>query len=172
MQIKFGTDGWRGVIADDYTFENVRRCAGAIASYILKHEDPRKGVVMGYDTRFGSRSFARAAAEVIADAGIPVRLSNDYIPTPAISYMAKALDTAGGVMITSSHNPWSWNGFKFKEKFGGSARPAIIQQIEAEISAGAMPKGKRAAIEEVDFKQPYISAITRFADLDLIGHAR
>src|SRR5947207_15553464 len=144
--IKFGTDGWRGVIADDYTFENVRRAAGAIASHIVKNEDPRKGVVVGYDTRFGSRSFARAAAEVLTAAGIPVRFSNDYIPTPAISYMAKALNTSGGVMITSSHNPWSWNGMKFKEKFGGSARPAIIKQIEAEIAAGAMPKGTRATI--------------------------
>ena len=169
--IKFGTDGWRGVIADDYTFENVRRAAGATASYILKNEDARKGVVVGYDTRFGSRRFARAAAEVLADAGIPVRFSNDYIPTPAISYMAKALDTAGGVMITSSHNPWSWNGFKFKEKFGGSARPAIIQQIEAELAAGAMPKGTRAKIEEMDFKPPYVAAITKFADLELIGRA-
>ena len=114
-EIKFGTDGWRGVIADDYTFENVRRAAGAIAATSSKHEDPRKGVVVGYDTRFGSRSFARAAAEVLAGAGIPVRFSNDYTPTPAISYMAKHLDTAGGVMITSSHNPWSWNGMKFKE---------------------------------------------------------
>jgi phosphomannomutase len=170
-EIKFGTDGWRGVIADDFTFENVRRAAGATASYILKNEDGRKGVVVGYDTRFGSRSFARAAAEVIAGAGIPVRFSSDYIPTPAISYMAKALDTAGGVMITSSHNPWNWNGLKFKEKFGGSARPAIIKQIEAELAAGAMPKGTQAKIEEVDFKKPYVAAITRFADLDLIGRA-
>jgi phosphomannomutase len=170
-EIKFGTDGWRGVIADDYTFENVRRAAGATASYIIKNEDPRKGVVVGYDTRFGSRNFARAAAEVLAGAGIPVRFSNDYIPTPAISYMAKALDTAGGVMITSSHNPWSWNGFKFKEKFGGSARPAIIRQIELEIAAGAMPKGTPARIEEVDFKAPYIAAISKFADLELIGSA-
>jgi phosphomannomutase len=170
-EIKFGTDGWRGVIADDFTFENVRRAAGAVASYILKNEDPRKGVVVGYDTRFLSRSFAQAAAEVLADAGIPVRISNDVLPTPAISYMAKALDTSGGVMITSSHNPWSWNGFKVKEKFGGSARPAIISQIEAELNAGAMPKGTRAKIEEVDFKKPYIAAITRFADLDLIGRA-
>ncbi len=170
-EIKFGTDGWRGVIADDYTFENVRRAAGAIAAYILKNEDPRKGVVVGYDTRFGSRSFARAAAEVLAAAGIPVRLSEDCIPTPAISYMAKQLDTAGGVMITSSHNPWSWNGMKFKEKFGGSARPAIIKQIEAEIAAGAMPQGTRARIDEVDFKPPYVAAITQFADLEVIGRA-
>ncbi len=166
-QIKFGTDGWRGVIADDFTFENVRRAAGAIASYVIKNEDPKKGLLIGYDTRFGSKSFAKAAAEVIAAAGIPVKISNDFLPTPAISYCAKAMNTSGGVMITSSHNPWSWNGVKFKAKYGGSAAPGIIKQIEAEL--GAMPKGTPASIEEFDFKPMYISAITRFADLDLIG---
>src|SRR5438445_12618346 len=79
--IKFGTDGWRAIIADDFTFENVRRVAGAIASYVLKHEDPSRGVIVGYDTRFGSPSLARAAAEVLAGAGIPVKLSSDYAPT-------------------------------------------------------------------------------------------
>jgi len=170
-EITFGTDGWRGVIADDFTFDNVRRVAGAIASWVLKNEDPRQGLIMGYDTRFGSRRFAQAAAEVIAAAGIPVRLSNDYIPTPAVSYVVKHFGAAGGVMITSSHNPWGWNGVKFKEKFGGSARPAIIKQIEAELRAGAMPNGTPAKVEEVDFKQPYVAAITKFADLDLIGRA-
>lgn len=166
-QIKFGTDGWRGVIADDFTFENVRRAAGAIASYVIKNEDPRKGLLIGYDTRFGSQRFAQAAAEVIAAAGIPVRISREPLPTPAISYCAKHYDTAGGVVITSSHNPWSWNGVKFKAKYGGSAAPAIIRQIEAEL--GAMPKGSKASIEEVDFKPAYLAAITKFANLDLIG---
>src|SRR5438874_10154431 len=87
--IKFGTDGWRAVIADDYTFENVRRVAGAIASYVLKHEEPARGLIVGYDTRFGSPNFARAAAEVLANAGIPVRISSDYVPTPAVSYAVK-----------------------------------------------------------------------------------
>src|SRR5258708_36026855 len=104
--IKFGTDGWRAVIADDFTFENVRRVAGAIASYVLKHEDPSRGLIVGYDTRFGSPWFARAAAEVLAAAGIPVRLSADYGPTPALSLAVKKLGAAGGVCITSSHNPW------------------------------------------------------------------
>ena len=108
--IKFGTDGWRGVIADDYTFENVRRVAGAIAAYVLKKEDPSRGLVIGYDTRFGSRRFAQATAEVIASAGIAVKIANDFTPTPALSYAVKNLGTAGGVMITSSHNPWDWNG--------------------------------------------------------------
>src|SRR5580704_1961357 len=96
--IKFGTDGWRGLIADDFTFENVRLVADAIASYVLKHEDPSRGVVIGYDTRFASDRAARMVAEVIAGAGIPVRLSNDYVPTPTVSYNVKQLGAAGGVM--------------------------------------------------------------------------
>jgi len=170
-QIKFGTDGWRGVIADDYTFENVRRVAGAIAAYVLKNEDPTRGLVVGYDTRFGSRRFAQATAEVLAAAGIPVKISNDYTPTPALSYAVKNLRTAGGVMITSSHNPWDWNGVKFKATYGGSATPAIIKQIEDNVHAGAMPKGSTAKIEEADFKSPYVDAICKFADLEKIARA-
>ncbi|HZS26370.1 MAG TPA: phosphoglucomutase/phosphomannomutase family protein [Candidatus Angelobacter sp.] len=170
-QIKFGTDGWRGVIADDYTFENVRRVAGGIAAYVLKNEDPARGLVIGYDTRFGSRRFAQAAAEVLAAAGIPIKISNDYTPTPALSYAVKNLRTAGGVMITSSHNPWDWNGVKFKATYGGSATPAIIKQIEDNVIAGAMPKSSTARIEETDFKTPYVEAICKFADLDKIAKA-
>src|SRR5215813_2943878 len=171
-EIKFGTDGWRGVIADDFTFENVRRVAGAIASYVLKNEDPRRGIVIGYDTRFGSRRFAEATAEVIARAGIPVRLANDYTPTPALSYAVKNLGTAGGVMITSSHNPWNWNGVKFKATYGGSATPGIIKQIEDEVRTGAMPKGSPATIEDANFHIPYIDAIVRFVDVDKIAKAK
>jgi alpha-D-glucose phosphate-specific phosphoglucomutase len=170
-QIKFGTDGWRGVIADDFTFANVRRVAGAIASYVLKEEDASKGVVVGYDTRFASKNAARIVAEVIAAAGIPVQLAADYVPTPAISLAVKKQSAAGGVVVTSSHNPWNWNGIKFKGKFGGSATPAIMKVIEQELNAGAMPNGKSADITEVDLKQPYIDAISSFADMNLIAKA-
>src|SRR6266853_5764521 len=102
--IRFGTDGSRAVIADDFTFDNVRRVAGAIAAYVLKHEDPSRGLIVGYDTRFGSPLFARRAAEVLADAGIPIRLANDYSPTPAVSLAVRNSGAAGGVVITSSHN--------------------------------------------------------------------
>ncbi len=169
--IKFGTDGWRGVIADDFIFDNVRRVAGAIASYVLTHEDAARGVVVGYDTRFASPRAARAAAEVLAEAGIPVKLANDYTPTPAISLAVKNLNAAGGVVITSSHNPWNWNGVKFKGKFGGSATPAIMKMIEDALCAGAMPTGQQAAIDEVDLKPAYIETVCRFADLDLIAKA-
>jgi alpha-D-glucose phosphate-specific phosphoglucomutase len=172
QEIKFGTDGWRGIIADDFTFDNVRRVAGAIASYVLKYEDAKRGVYIGYDTRFASQRFAQAAAEVIAAAGVPVKLANDYTPTPAVSYAVKHQSAAGGVMITSSHNPWNWNGVKFKGNFGGSATPAIMKRIEEEMAAGAMPKGKNAAIEEVDLKLPYIAAVCAFADVDLIAKTK
>ena len=169
QEIKFGTDGWRGIIAGDFTFDNVRRVAGAIASYVLKYEEAKRGVFIGFDTRFASQRFAQAAAEVIAEAGVPVKLANDYTPTPAVSYAVKHQSAAGGVMITSSHNPWNWNGVKFKGKFGGSATPAIMRRIEEEMAAGAMPKGKNAAIEEVDLKVPYVAAVCAFADVDLIA---
>jgi phosphomannomutase len=170
--IKFGTDGWRGIIADDFTFENVRRVGGAIASYVLKYEDAQRGVVIGYDTRFASQRAAQVAAEVIASAGIPVELANDYTPTPALSYAVKDRGAAGGVMITSSHNPWNWNGVKFKGKFGGSATPAIMKKVEDELLAGAMPQGTKAAICEADLKTAYVAAVCRFADMDLIGKAK
>lgn len=169
--ITFGTDGWRGLIADDFTFDNVRRVAGAISSYVLKNEDPGKGLIVGYDTRFASQRAAGVASEVIASAGIPVFLCNDYTPTPAISLAVKSRGTAGGVIITSSHNPWNWNGVKFKGNFGGSATPAIMKVIEEEVRAGARPTGKKANIEELDLKKPYIEAISKFVDLDLIAKA-
>jgi phosphomannomutase len=172
QEIKFGTDGWRGIIADDFTFDNVRRVAGAIASYVLKYEDAAHGVIIGYDTRFASQRAAQIVGEVIAGAGIPVRLANDYTPTPAVSYAVKNEGAAGGVMVTSSHNPWNWNGVKFKGKFGGSATPAIMKRIEEELNAGAMPKGSKAAVEEADLKTAYIAAVCGFADMDLISETK
>ena len=169
--IKFGTDGWRGVIADDFTFANVRRVAAAIASYVLKREDVSHGVIVGYDTRFASPRAARMVAEVLAEAGIPVKLANDYTPTPAISFAVKTQGAAGGVVITSSHNPWNWNGVKFKGNFGGSATPAIMKVIEEELHAGAAPRGQKAAIDEVDLKEAYIKAVCGFTDLDRIAKA-
>src|SRR5215469_14687492 len=158
-QIKFGTDGWRGIIADDFTFANVRRVGNAIAHYVHKNEDVSKGLVVGYDTRFESRNFAEAISETLAAAGIDVRLSDDYTPTPALSYAVKDLGVAGGVMITSSHNPFNWNGVKYKAGYGGSGTPAIIKAIEAELDS---PRLERVGggVSAADFKTPYIAAIT------------
>jgi len=172
VPIKFGTDGWRGIIADDFTFDNVRRVAAAIAAYVLQHEDFSRGLIVGYDTRFSSQRFARAASEVLAAAGIPITLANDYTPTPAVSLAVKQRGAAGGVVITSSHNPWNWNGVKFKGRFGGSATPQIIKGIEEQLNAGARPNGKHAPIEEVDLKAPYIEKVSAFADMKIISQAK
>ncbi len=171
QQIKFGTDGWRGVIADDYTFENVRRVAHAIANYVHQYEDPSRGILVAYDTRFGSRRFAEITAEAIASSGIRVQLAKEITPTPALSYMVKKLGTAGGVMITSSHNPWDWNGVKFKASYGGSASPAIIKKIEALIDSPHL-EAPGGSVVESDFKTEYIAAVKAFVDLKLIAKAK
>src|SRR6185503_5994116 len=121
-----------------------------------------RGVIIGYDTRFLSQHAARTAAEVIAGAGIPVQITSDSTPTPAISLAVKSQGAAGGVVVTSSHNPWNWNGVKFKARFGGSATPAIMKVIEEEVGAGAMPKGQVRGGLHVRFG-------TRRADPDFPG---
>ena len=167
--VKFGTDGWRGVIADDFTFANVRLAAEAVAAYVHNYEDPRKGLCIGYDTRFGSRAFARACAETVAATGIPVMLADRITPTPALSYGVRTRGAAGGIMITSSHNPPQWNGVKYKASYGGSGKPSIIAQIESYLGEPAPRAAVPAKIEEVNFEPPYLEAIESFADLDLIA---
>jgi phosphomannomutase len=170
--IKFGTDGWRAIIADDFTFANVRRLAGAIAAYTLKHEDARQGLLVGYDTRFASRRAAELVAETLAAAGIAVRLASDYTPTPAVSYGVVHFKAAGAVVVTSSHNPWNWNGMKFKASYGGSATPAIMQAIEQELAAGSAPQNSKAGITETDLKAPYVEALCKFAQPERLAEAK
>jgi phosphomannomutase len=168
-QIKFGTDGWRAIIADDYTFANVRIAAEAIAAYVHAKEDPSKGLCIGYDTRFGSRAFARACAEVVAATGIPVLLADAITPTPALSYGVRGRGAAGGIMITSSHNPAQWNGVKYKAWYGGSGKPSIIAEIESYLGQPVPKSAQPASITVVDFLPDYLKAIESFADLDLIA---
>jgi phosphomannomutase len=168
-QIKFGTDGWRGLIADDFTFANVRIAAEAIAAYIYANENPAKGIAIGYDTRFGSKAFARACAEVVASTGIPVLLAGAITPTPALSYGVRGRGLAGGIMITSSHNPAQWNGVKYKAWYGGSGKPSIMAEIESYLGRPVSRPARAASIREVDFLPDYLKAIESFADLDLIA---
>ena len=165
--VKFGTDGWRGIIADDFTYENVRVAARAIAHYVLAEEDASKGVCIGWDTRFGSESFAKVVAEVLTGAGIPVALADRVTPTPALSFAVRERGAAGGVMITSSHNPAEWNGVKYKASYGGSGRPSIISAIEGYLDQ-PLAKGDTARLEEVNFNPPYVAAIAGFVDLAAI----
>src|ERR1039457_3029728 len=166
--VKFGTDGWRGIIADDFTFANVRVAARAIANYVLKHEDAKHGVCIGWDTRFGSRSFARVVAEVLANAGIPVALASEITPTPALSYAVRGRKAAGGVMITSSHNPAEWNGVKYKASYGGSGMPANMESIESYLNAPLPDAAKKAPIGEVNLSPEFGTGLGRFVDLEAI----
>ena len=169
--IKFGTDGWRGVIASDFTFENVRTAAAAVAAYVHAKENPSKGICIGYDSRFLSEAFARTCAEVVAATGIRVALAKEITPTPALSFGVRGRGAAGGIMITSSHNPAQWNGVKYKAWYGGSGSPSIIAEIESYLGAAVPKAATPAPIDLVDFIKPYMQAIESFADLDLISRS-
>jgi len=174
--IKFGTDGWRGVIADDFTFANVRKVACAIARYVVRAEKPNAGMLVGYDTRFGSERFARAAAEVVSMTGMPVWIAEKACPTPAVSLLVRQRGAAGGIMITASHNPYRWNGVKFKASYGSSALPSIVAQVEKELAIvladGVPPLPARPdCIQPLDILSPYLDTIDKLVDWDKIRAA-
>ena len=133
QKIHFGTDGWRGGIADDYTFENVRRCAQGFASYLLKHGNAGQWIIIGYDKRFLSENFAQSAAEVLTANGLQVYLTNGPTPTPVISYSVVHRKAVGALNITASHNPPTDNGFKVRDPNGGAIPPEGLAEIESLI---------------------------------------
>jgi phosphomannomutase len=170
LSIAFGTDGWRGVIADDCTFAQIRRIATATARWYTEdaEEGDRSRIVVGYDPRFLSPEFALAAAEVFAAAGIDVVLSDAPIPTPAVSFHVRRLGLKGGVAITASHNPGRYNGFKVKAHFGGSAPPATYARISEEADRPA-PAGRPAGrIERADLRGSYRDRLAALVDLAAI----
>jgi alpha-D-glucose phosphate-specific phosphoglucomutase len=179
--IKFGTDGWRGIIADDFTFDNVRICAQAVAEYLKQFGFDKQSLVIGYDTRFASEDFAAAAAEVIAANDIRVHLCLKPTPTPVVSFAVPATKSAGGIVITASHNPGSWNGFKYKSQDGASAPGKVTSQIERNIASLTLKrKGqgrhvKRLALDKalrkgiVDYLDPapaYFEHLNKFVDIE------
>jgi alpha-D-glucose phosphate-specific phosphoglucomutase len=175
--IKFGTDGWRGVIADDFTFENARIVAHAIARYVVRGEDARKGVLVGYDHRFASDTVAQAVAEVISSTGTPVWLTDKPCPTPAISLLVRQRQAAGGLMITASHNPYSWNGIKYKASYGSSALPSIVAQIEQELatvlSSEVSPLPLRKdLIHSLEPRAPYLDTVEKLVDWKRLREAK
>ena len=175
--IKFGTDGWRGVIAEDYTRENVRKVAHAIARYVVRGSSPDHGILVGYDTRFASEQFALMAAEAVSATGTPVWLATEACPTPALSLLVRQRGAAGGIQITASHNPFRWNGVKFKASYGGSASPAIVAQIEAEIEkvlrdgVPALPP-RANLIHSLDLRAPYLQTLGGLVDWDRLRASR
>ncbi|HEX6030436.1 MAG TPA: phosphoglucomutase/phosphomannomutase family protein [Tepidiformaceae bacterium] len=133
--VRFGTDGWRAIIGETFTFDNVRACAQATAEHFIATYGTDRPVMVGYDTRFLSDEFALAVARVIAGHGFRVQLADRPAPTPALSYRIIEAGGCGGVVVTSSHNPFRWNGFKVKPHYGGSASPEIVEDIESRVPA-------------------------------------
>jgi phosphomannomutase len=175
-EIKFGTDGWRAVIADSYTFENVRRVSLATARAFKNHPKIKNGIVIGYDTRFLSKEFAAASAEVFGSQNIKVYLTNSFVTTPTVSLLSKDKNLAYGVMITASHNPYQYNGFKLKDEFGGSMNPDEIVKIEAELKNIGEVKDykkldvliKENIVEYIDGKSYYTQNLIKKIDIDSI----
>ena len=181
MPIRFGTDGWRAIMGEDYTLENVRLCAQGTSEMMAQSGLAGRGLVVGYDTRAGSEEFAAAVAEVSAANGIRTLLSDRAAPTPVVSYNLVAMSAGGGVVITASHNPPEWNGFKFKPDYGGSASPEVVVELERHIAqaeasgqvermplADAVEKG---LVERFEPEPAYLDQVAKLVDLDGIRRA-
>ena len=186
MPVKFGTDGWRAVISDEFTFDNLRKVAQAIADWVLAEAAATPAappaMVVGFDTRFLSDRYAAEVACVLAGNGIQVHLAQADAPTPAISYAIVHQQTAGGVMITASHNPPRYNGVKLKASYGGSVPPEVGRQVEAYLQAnetqGRAPRQANYAqalaegrVQRFDPYPAYAQHVRRLVDFDVLGHS-
>ncbi len=182
MSIKFGTDGWRAIMAEDFTFANVRMVAYAIAKYVKDAQKASKGVVIGYDTRFLSDKFAETCARVLLGADIKVLLMERDAPTPVTAFTAVKRNTAGAIMLTASHNPPYYNGMKFIPEYGGPASPQITAQIESNLQT-IMPNEKileksiekgiaEKMLEKIDPSEDYFEKITSLIDFETIKKAK
>jgi phosphomannomutase len=175
--IVFGTDGWRARVAEEYTYDNVRRCAEGVARYVVEAGTTARGVVVGYDRRFCSEFFAQAAAEVLLAHDIPVLFGSQAIPTQMVSYEVVERRAACGIVITASHNPWMDNGFKVKSDTGAAGGPAMLATLEATIRerAGDQPPRRPFAeasaagkVEAFDPFDGYALYVARTLDLDAL----
>jgi phosphomannomutase len=178
--IVFGTDGWRAKVADDFTFENVRRCAEGVARYVVDRGEQAKGVVLAYDRRFASEHFAAAAAEVLLAYEIPVAYASSAVPTQMSSYEVVQRGAAAGIVITASHNPWTDNGFKVKSPTGAAAGPELLEVLERTIAGNggaAIPRRPFAdaeaagLVERYDPYPGYELFVRRTVDLDALRAA-
>ena len=179
VEIKFGTDGWRGIIADDFTYESVRVATQGIAQYLVSRPNP--SAIVGYDTRFASDLFAREVSQVLAANGVKVHLIDAPAPTQVSTYAILDRKTAGGLVITASHNPYYFSGLKYKPEYAGSASPEVTNRLEEEIQR--VQRGGRVRlvryddalrdgrIEVFDPKPPYIAQVNRLVNLDRIKAA-
>lgn len=176
MAIKFGTSGWRDIIADGFTFPNVRICTQAVAEQIFRDKSHNKPIVVGYDTRFLSEKYAAEVARILANNGLEVRFSHRDSPTPVVAFEIINSGSAGGLNITASHNPWDYNGIKFSTAWGGPALPEVTHGIEgicaylaehpSEIKMEAENKAlAQKLVRSEDFKPAYLKHIKSLLDL-------
>ncbi len=171
MQIKFGTDGWRAIIAKDYTFDNLKRLTLAAADYFLRHPNKENGVCVGYDTRFMSPEFAEYTANLFSARGLRVYLASSFVPTPAVSLFCRDHELAGGIMITASHNPPIYNGYKIKASYGGSALPDVLSTIEKNIGhvdPEETVTPREQLVRKEDITSCYLEHLRSQIDLDAI----
>ncbi len=181
MTIQFGTDGWRALMSEEFTVENVKICAQAVCNFMLDRDMGQNGLIIGYDTRFNSEVFAKTVAEVAAGNQIPVILCDRPCPTPVLSYNLVSKECGAGVVITASHNSKEWNGFKFKPSYGGSASPEIISEIETYISSIGNPEKiptmpiesakEMGLLEQIDPEPIYLNHIAELVNLKRIRNA-
>jgi phosphomannomutase len=179
-QIKFGTDGWRAVIAEDFTFANLDRVSQATADYWNNNQvaGTERRVIVGYDRRFLSDQFARRTSEILAGNGFQVTLTSDPTPTPTVSFAVPHERAVGAVMITASHNPPAFNGFKLKAHYGGSAEPALCQAVERLLDKNPVRAlGLKQALAEKrvrlkNLRPVYYRAVKRLVDFNLIARSK
>ena len=176
--IRFGTDGWRAIIAEDFTFANVARCAQGLADFLKSRGTAEQGLVVGYDTRFLSRQFAEKVAGVCAGNGVKVYLAREAAPTPVISFNVLEHRAGGAAILTASHNPAIWNGFKFKPEYAGSATQEITDRLEDAIAATgeiqdvSLERARgQGLVVDIDPAPPYLERIGELVDLRAIRNA-
>ena len=178
--IKFGTDGWRGKVAEDFTFPNVRAVIQSIADYLKTHPVPGRGktIAVGFDTRFLGERFAAAASEVLAGNGFHVLLTKDPTPTPTLSLTIRLRHLLGAIVITASHNPAEYNGIKFKPYYAGPAEPAMTKWFEEHlwktpVKSMLLPEAiRRKQIERVDLAPAYRTFVRDFVDFKVLRKAK
>ena len=180
-EIKFGTDGWRAVISDDFTFKNVRVVGQAIADFVKSRKEPvyrKRTLAVGFDTRFLSGKYAQIVACILAANGIKVKLSDKACSTPSVGLMIRDKKMSGGVMITASHNPPEYNGIKYKNFWGGSAGSEIIDDIEKRLFKNPVKAislddaMNRGTVKKEDFMALQVKEVRKFADMKILKKAR
>ncbi len=179
--VKFGTDGWRALVGEDYTFANVRDAAQGTAEYVQEAGQASNGLVVGYDTRYISENFAAAVAEVLAANGLKVYLTESAAPTPVVSYSILDKKAGGAIVVTSSHNPWTYNGFKYKPEYAGSASQEVVDRLEVLIEDVQTAKRtrrmsiddakKQGLVQEFDPKPAYYAKVRQLVEVDGIRDA-